>query len=190
VDPENKEEFEGKNKGTALNSPDRGMYAMMRYWCRGSIVKALDIVMALITCCGLEQEVMDKLDQRGTNSTNAYIVMRLRSAIQILKQCGSEMINGTRFDEGDIAISVRWLERASEDSQQRTFELQDNGEDGLSVVNSTELRYINIEMEQVAPVGAPPRRSNRSGVLRANPTRPIKFVLPVESEQIILQDCW
>ena len=56
------------------------------------------------------------------------------------------------------------LERTSEDPQQRTFELDVNEEP--TVVNSTELRFTDIEMERVRSVGAHVtvvRRSLRAG---------------------------
>ena len=49
-------------------------------------------------------------------------------------------IDGTRFDPGDFAIAVRWLERVDGDEQQRSFEFSRT--DGSQfVISSTELRH-------------------------------------------------
>ena len=61
-------------------------------------------------------------------------------------------IDGTRFDPGDFAIAVRWLERVDDDEQQRTFEFSST--DGSQfVINSTELRHNGFELDKVAPLG-------------------------------------
>ena len=102
-----------------------------------------------------------------------------------------ETIDGTRFDPGDYAIAVRWLARLAEDPEQRTFEL--TGEEEQFVINSTELRYVNVALDLVPPIVAPVRRSNR-GLTRAqssgNQVLKRKYVLPIESEQAILDDLW
>ena len=98
-------------------------------------------------------------------------------------------LNGTRFDEGDCAIAVRWLQRLSEDPEQRTFEYHVNDTAEVSVLNSTELRHTNIELELVPPMGATLRRSNRS-VPRGHTAGSRKYSLPVAIEQAILNDCW
>ena len=56
------------------------------------------------------------------------------------------------FDPGDYAIAVRWLGRAAEDGQLRTFELDESAPQ--VVINSTELRLSNImiELVRVPPV--------------------------------------
>ena len=100
-----------------------------------------------------------------------------------------ETIDGTRFDPGDCAIAVRWRSRLAEDPEQRTFEL--TGKEEQFVINSTELRYVNVGIELVPPIGAPVRRSCR-GSTRAQSSRGQvlnrKYVLPIESEQTILND--
>ena len=102
-----------------------------------------------------------------------------------------ETIDGTRFDPGDHAIAVRWLARLAEDPEQRTFEF--TGEEEQFVINSTELRYVNVALDMVPPIAAPVRRSNR-GLTRAqsssNQVLRRKYVLPIESEQAILNDLW
>ena len=96
-----------------------------------------------------------------------------------------ERIEGTVFDPGDCTIAVRWLGRAAEDAQLRTFELDESAPQ--VVINSTELRWSNIELVRVPPVGVALRRSSRN----AASTRLLKqYQLPVASEQAILQECW
>ena len=62
-----------------------------------------------------------------------------------------------------------------------------------TVVNSTEIRFSKIKMEPAEKVLPEFRRNpHRSGVLR--PSDPVaqaqKLVLPVVSEQLILDGCW
>ena len=107
------------------------------------------------------------------------------------KVAEKETIDGTRFDPGDYAIAVRWLARLGEDTEQRTFEL--TGEEEQFVINSTELTYVNVSLDLVPPVNAPTRRSSR-GLTRAQSSgyRVLKrkYILPIESEQAILNDLW
>ena len=102
-----------------------------------------------------------------------------------------EVIDGTRFHPGDYAIAVMWLARLAEDPEQRTFEL--TGEEEQFVINSTELRYVNVSLDLVPPVNAPTRRSSR-GLTRAQSSGyqvlKRKYILPIESEQAILNDLW
>ena len=90
----------------------------------------------------------------------------------------------------DCAIVSRWLTRASEDAEQRTFELDTGSE--LFLVNSTELRHVNIELDLVPPLEPAVRRSSR-GMTRAQSSggRVLnrKYTLPIELEQAILGDC-
>jgi hypothetical protein len=103
-------------------------------------------------------------------------------------------IDGTRFDPGDFAIAVRWLERVDDDEQQRTFEFSST--DGSQfVINSTELRHSGFELDKVAPLGPIPRRSARSSTQVSSRARaaqsniPTQYVLPVQIEQFILETC-
>ena len=100
-----------------------------------------------------------------------------------------ETIDGTRYDPGDYAIAVQWLARVAEDPEQRIFELVEGGEHFL--INSTELRFGGVGLELVPPLGPAVRRSSR-GLTRAQSSGgrvlPRKYVLPIESEQAIL-DC-
>ena len=91
---------------------------------------------------------------------------------------------------GDYAIAVRWLGRASEDSQLRTFELDKTS--AQVVINSTELRWSDIELLRVRPLGPAPHRSSRKATKTQSggEQRPLRYELPVEIEQAILQECW
>ena len=88
------------------------------------------------------------------------------------------------------AIVSRWLSRASEDAEQRTFELTNQGEQFL--VSSTGLRHVNIELDLVSPLGPAVRRSAR-GMTRAqssgNEVLNRKYTLSIELERGILGDC-
>jgi hypothetical protein len=103
-------------------------------------------------------------------------------------------IDGTRFDPGDFAIAVRWLERVDDDEQQRTFEFSST-EGSQFVINSTELRHSGFELDKVAPLGPIPRRSARSSTQVSSRARaaqsniPTQYVLPVQIEQFILETC-
>jgi hypothetical protein len=101
-----------------------------------------------------------------------------------------EQIDGTRFDPGDYAIAVQWLIRLDEDPQHRTFEVDNDAPQ--YIINSTELRYANVELELVPPIGTPLRRSSR-GMTRAQSSggRVLcrQYVIPFETEQAILQEC-
>ena len=70
-------------------------------------------------------------------------------------------IDGTRFSSGDYAISVKWLSRLAEDPEQRTFELDHTSVEQF-VINSTELRLSNLELDKVSPLGPAPRRQLRA----------------------------
>ena len=122
-----------------------------------------------------------------------------------------EAINGTRFDPGDYAISVKWylfciksaiswclvcrLERLPKDIEQKAFQL-DNDCTEQFVINSTELRLVGVEMDEVV-AGAPPRRSARAttaissrasqGLHRSNRRR--TYALPTQTEQFTLETC-
>jgi hypothetical protein len=91
VDPKNKETWNNpSDQNYAVSGAKRSVLATVRYFSKGSISKAFDIVMALITAFGLEQRVRNYLDERTSSKTNAYIVQRLHEAVQMLKQCDSE----------------------------------------------------------------------------------------------------
>lgn len=154
------------------------------------------------------REIAEKLTKLGPNT---FVAVQDRSAsreehyiIGITVDCGDggcilkqaqgkdrEYIDGTRFDNGDYAVAVRWLTRLDEDPEQRTFELDPGSE--IFTINSTELRWNNIELDRVLPAEPQVRRSSR-GMTRAQSNQgivlPSKYTIPVEAEQAILNDCW
>ena len=107
-------------------------------------------------------------------------------------------IDGTRFDPGDSAIAVRWLERVDDDEQQRTFEFSST--DGSQfVINSTELRHNGFELDKIAPLGPIPRRSARSSTQVSSRARacgtkqyPTSICIACPNRAIYLGDmyCW
>jgi hypothetical protein len=109
----------------------------------------------------------------------------------IVKHCDErEYIEKTRFDPGDYAIAVRWLGRLAEDPQQRTFELAPESEE--FIINSTELRFKDVELELVPPLGPVVRRSARPmSKAQSSKGRVLnrKYVIPAETEQAILNEC-
>ena len=90
-------------------------------------------------------------------------------------------------------IALLRYSRSDDDSEQRTFELCSTAP--TSVVNSTEIRFTQIELDPVRQVLPLLRRNpHRSGVLRhgqdAEVNRLKQFTLPVVTEQHILNGCW
>lgn len=98
----------------------------------------------------------------------------------------SKSIDGTRFTAGDYALAVKWLDRLSEDPEQRTFELNHESVETF-VINSTELRMSNLELDKVVPTGAAPRRQLRASTRNSSRVRKEKFMLPIQIEQHILE---
>jgi hypothetical protein len=83
---------EKHQKGNAMNAPMTGVLACMRYWCRGSIGKLLQIVLTLISQFRLEEPVLNVLQEPVATKqrTNDYIVYRLNCALQELKEDRTE----------------------------------------------------------------------------------------------------
>ena len=82
------------------------------------------------------------------------------------------------------------LDRLAEDSELRTFELNQDHLDQV-IINSTELRFTHLEMDLVTAKGPVPRTSSRAST-RAQSSRRApnqKFLLPAATEQHILQLC-
>jgi hypothetical protein len=109
---------------------------------------------------------------------------------------GREMYRGTRFDQGDFAIAVKWLSRLDEDPEFRTFELSNDPSEEDFVVNSTELRLASVELELVSPIGEVVRRSSRSSTYASsraqisnNQYLNRKYTLSTQQEQTILKIC-
>jgi hypothetical protein len=81
------------------------------------------------------------------------------------------------------------LERLAEDSEGRTFELSEDQEP--TVFNSTELRCIDIRMQHEEPLQYVRRRSGRGHRgSRDLYRKPMKYVIPTETESVILASCW
>ena len=77
-----------------------------------------------------------------------------------------------------------------EDPEQRTFELDPSSKQ--FTINSTELRFSKLDLDKVDPILPAVRRSNR-GMTKAQSCRGEilnkKYVVPIETEQAILQSC-
>ena len=65
------------------------MVDTLRYWCDGSVDKALELVLASMKHLGLRDRVVDALGLKQ-NETHAYIVERIKAAVAELKHCRSE----------------------------------------------------------------------------------------------------
>jgi len=117
-----------------------------------------------------------------------------RSGGCIVKEMqGRETIDKTRYDPGDCAIAVVWLERLAEDPERRTFELVEGTKPSL--FNSTELRCIDIQMEKEAGPTPVIRRKSRRGHASSKArdvmmAKPDKYRVPTLSESVILASCW
>ena len=79
---------EKHQKGNAMNAPTTGVLACVRYWCRGSIGKLLQIVLTLISQFRLEEPVLNVLQEPVAikQRANDYTVYRLNCALQQLKE--------------------------------------------------------------------------------------------------------
>jgi hypothetical protein len=81
-----------KGKSDAMTTDVTGVLACMRYWCKGSVGKLLQIVLALISAFQLEESVLEKLQTPATirQRTNECIVQRLHGSLQELKEDRTE----------------------------------------------------------------------------------------------------
>jgi hypothetical protein len=81
-----------KGKSHAMTKEVTGVLACMRYWCKGSVGKLLQIVLALISAFQLEESVLEKLQTPATirQRTNECIVQRLHGSLQELKEDRTE----------------------------------------------------------------------------------------------------
>lgn len=118
-----------------------------------------------------------------------------------------ETIQCTLFTEGDIVIAVEWLDRVPEDQEGLTFvnwkdpNAGQEGAPSYGVVNSTELRAIDIPLNRrppsVMPVLQPPpvRRSGRlAGVVEplvsdASAADAVFELMP-DSDARTRAECW
>ena len=84
------------------------------------------------------------------------------------------------------------LKRLAEDPEQRTFELAAEASDVEEVLNSTELRAFDIELDACGSNESQPLRATRSArsLSRKQLAKAQKFVLPTKTEQGILGVCW
>ena len=90
------------------------------------------------------------------------------------------------------------LERCPEDDEGRTFELDYDVEP--TICNSTELRCRGIEMQSLSGAIKPLKKSRSKranaqiqamaaqGV--AQKRKPVKYIMPIESESVTLSSCW
>jgi len=93
-------------------------------------------------------------------------------------------INGTTFTNGDYVMAIEWFSRDPADSQRLTFmgDADDTpGSIQFEVVNSTELRAINLKMTAVRRPGASTRR--RAAV-------PQRYTLNAGDEWVVISACW
>ena len=136
----------------------------------------------------------------------------------------SEIIGGTTFTRGDVAVAVKWWTKsdavgerdangvADADAEERTYEEweptpadiaaygimvlngETNQEEVIFVLNATELRKINFQMDALHPVPAPRTHFRRScNSAHATPDRPDavgrRFRMPAQIENEILALC-
>ena len=90
------------------------------------------------------------------------------------------------------------LERCPEDDEGRTFELDYDVEP--TICNSTDLRCRGIDLQSSSGAIKPlkKRRSKRANAqiqamaaqCEAQKPKPIKYIMPVESEGVTLSSCW
>ena len=122
-------------------------------------------------------------------------------------------INGTRFNEGDLAIAVQWYDRLSENLEGLRFRMwrlkwRPAGDDGISLVNSTELRAAgktnDVDVRPCAPSGfvqparVHPVRAVRGGrhaalVALAPPPEPppdTVYEMRADVDALIRRECW
>ena len=116
---------------------------------------------------------------------------------------------GTTFTEGDFAIAVQWYDRLAEDLEGLKFRReipQDPEDDGISIVNSTELRAVDVDVRPCVPSGLasavyqpgtrvqPKRTGRRAAVVeRAGPPElPADTVYEIraDSDVLIRRECW
>ena len=125
----------------------------------------------------------------------------------------SKMIGGTCFTRGDIAVGVKWWVKSDGDLEERTYEEWEptpkdiaaygvpvlnseiNRTEYIFVVNATELRKFNFQMDALDPLPAPRSRLRRAcNSAHATPARAEtagrRFRLPAEIENEILALCW
>ena len=111
---------------------------------------------------------------------------------------GSTREGDTHFTRGDYVIAVRWYHRYEGDSTGRTWVKDPYAPETYDVLNSTELRKIGFQLEEVRlpPPVQPtaPRRSTRIQALHAAQPPPaeeiVHYVMSAETAEEILKANW
>jgi hypothetical protein len=110
---------------------------------------------------------------------------------------GGGMLEATTFSKGDIALAVKWFDRHPSDPEGMHFVEWDsaasgNDADARFVLNSTEVRAVNVKLNPVPPVGVPlvVGRARRSGVQPRAPVSPTIWELPRKAHDEILATLW
>lgn len=115
-------------------------------------------------------------------------------------------VGRTRYDPGDIEFSVHWYERdISGGDERRIFRVRPNSINENHTFNSTELRAINVRMQELPIIGGaplnvvqrmqPPRRATANNhvrrcmhEVRADPPN-LLWEIPAGDERLILDWC-
>mmetsp|Transcript_27876 Transcript_27876/g.63984 ORF Transcript_27876/g.63984 Transcript_27876/m.63984 type:complete len:155 (-) Transcript_27876:624-1088(-) len=115
-------------------------------------------------------------------------------------------VGRTRFDAGDVEFLVHWYERdISGGDERRIFRARPNAMSENHTFNSTELRAINIRMQELPMIGGatldvvqrrqPPRRAAANNhvrmcmhEVRADPPE-LLWEIPAGDERLILDWC-
>ena len=119
------------------------------------------------------------------------------------------VINGTTFTEGDFVIAVQWYDRLAEDLEGLKFRRErpeDHEDNGISIVNSTELRAADVDVRPLVPTGLassvyqpgtrrqPARSGRRAAVVEraAPPELPADTVYEIraDTDALIRRECW
>lgn len=147
----------------------------------------------------------DRSGNEGVLIGQAIQIPNVGTCIYKQVQGREERIAGTVFGRGDYAIAVKWWVKTTDDPEERTYEeWQPSTEDQESygietasgfyfLVNSTELRHVNFQMDAVEPLRFNPI-SKRTRCALAAPERPDtcgrRYRLPSDVENQILALCW
>jgi hypothetical protein len=76
----------------ALEHPRHGLMGCIQYWAQGSLKDAIDIVLSLNNCLGVQDTIRDKLAGAllEARRTDQYIVDRFCEALDVLEVCATE----------------------------------------------------------------------------------------------------
>ena len=107
---------------------------------------------------------------------------------------GSTAEGNTRFSRNDYVIAVRWYQRYPGDATGRTWVKDPYDGDKYDVLNSTELRLIKFELEEVRlpPPVQPrvPRRSTRNQASAPLAEEIVHYVMSAQTASEILAANW